>query len=372
MILLNPVVQCGSRTVLLRPHSMEKRKAGDGQPYTRDEFVQWYGVAAGPALWEEVEADDAGVAEHDAEGGGHRDERVDVETGGRGATENAALLVTHGVAGHGAEGLRLRDLAEEVQAGGIGATEHAGLALALPARILLAPEDLLALRVLPQGGHDAARRLLDQIANAPEEEPLDLSIAWEDWRVYIAKHKHSDEIVGPGVVALKAERIPNSSDPNRFGAKRLDFFVYRCDGTAVRLHPGLRKSSDAKIVVLPAKVLQNTLADLTLIPQGDRISSKDGFNRLLKVGPEDKDLTDGSTFPWPRLVANLSRLAPEVMGEGSIRKVVLAHVDAESIVLEFTRSDETLVQLRMVTYETQHGPKVKASVIRQRGDGVVA
>ena len=61
MILLNPVVQCGSRTVLLRPHSMEKRKAGDGQPYTRDEFVQWYGVAAGKAKWGATEADDAGA-----------------------------------------------------------------------------------------------------------------------------------------------------------------------------------------------------------------------------------------------------------------------------------------------------------------------
>ena len=79
-------------------------------------------------------------------------------------------------------------------------------------------------------------------------------------------------IVGSGIVSLKAKRIPHSSDANNFGAKRLDFFVYRIDGTAVRLHPGTKRTNDAAIVVVPAQVLQNTLEKLRLIPQVDRLS----------------------------------------------------------------------------------------------------
>ena len=228
---------------------------------------------------------------------------------------------------------------------------------------LLTVQDLPALRTAPHGGHTDARTLLQKLANEPEAEPIDLTVMWRDWRAYIAKHKQSEEIVGPGIVSLTAERIPNSSDPNRFGAKRLDFFVHRSDGTAVRLHPGSNRKTDAKIVFVPGKVLQNTFEDLALIPQTDRVCVQDAFNRLVVHPMTEDNLTDGFRFPWPRLVANLGKLAPVVMGKGSITNVRLAEVQSEKVTLEFTRSDETMVRLCLQKYEGKYGPKVKPEVL---------
>ena len=46
--------------------------------------------------------------------------------------------------------------------------------------------------------------------------------------------------------------------------------VHRSDGTTVRLHPGCTRADDAALVHVPAKLLQNRLDDLALIPQIDR------------------------------------------------------------------------------------------------------
>ena len=122
--------------------------------------------------------------------------------------------------------------------------------------------------------------------------------------------------------------------------------MHRLDGTAVRLHPGAQRSSDAAIVFVPAKVLQNTLEDVKLIPQTDRVSKQDAFNRLVSLSDRveqplaDNDLTDGSRFPWPRFVASLGRLAPMLMGQGSISKVRLADGQSDKVTLEFIRSNE--------------------------------
>ena len=105
-----------------------------------------------------------------------------------------------------------------------------------------------------------------------------MQLVLQNWQAYIAKHRQSEEIEGPGVVSLKAKRIPHSSDPNNVGDKRLDSFVYRIDGIAVRLHPGAKRTKDAAIAIVPAQVLQNTLKELRLIPQIDRLSFQDAFN----------------------------------------------------------------------------------------------
>ena len=209
---------------------------------------------------------------------------------------------------------------------------------------------------------------MQQWAQAPEQEPIDLTLSWQDWREYIAKHERSEDIVGPGVVSMKAERVPDTPDPNRHGQNRLDFWVRRLDGTAVRLHPGTSRRSDAKIVFVSAKVLQDTLDDVRLIPQIDRVSRHDAFHRLWKVAARvdddwsqslgDTDLTDGSLFPWPRVVANLGRLAPQLMGQGSISKVRLADAQRDKTIVGFTRSNETMVRLRLAKY----GFRVKVEI----------
>ena len=76
----------------------------------------------------------------------------------------------------------------------------------------------------------------------------------------------------------------------------------------------------------------------------------------------DNDLTDGVRFPWPRFVASLGRLAPRVMGEGSIRKVRLADGQSDKVTLEFIRSNETTVRLRLVKHEGKHGTRVRVEI----------
>ena len=297
-------------------HSVERRMCLDGVAYTKDEMYQWYGQAA-DQIWNEKREKDAAH---------------DWGTWLDASSDGDATAAEHGASS---------DAVEVRQS-----------------TVLLTVEDLQALRTSPHGNHKEARELLQKCAKDTEAETIDLTLVWEHWRAYIAKHKQSEEIVGPGVVSLKAERIPNSFDPNRFGAKRVDFFVHRIDGTAVRLHPGTTRANDAKIVVVPAKVVLNTLDELALIPQIDRVSCHDAFNRLVKHPIDDNDLTDGSRFPWPRFVANLGRLAPVVMGEGSISKVRLADIESDKVSLELTRSNATMVRLCLVKYEGKYAPWV--------------
>ena len=326
-------------------HSVERRICFDGVAYTKQEMRAWYGEAA-DKIWNEAQAPKASAAEH----GDSSSAVLNEASTESGAAAHNETSTESGAAIHASAGAR-----EDRDADG-GDSDDLGV---LQSTVLLRVEELPGLRTsrkLSQGLHKPARELLQQWTRAPEQEPIDLTLSWPDWRVYIAKHKRSEDIVGPGVVSVKAQRVPDTPDPNRGGQNRLDFFVHRLDGTAVRLHPGTTRASDAAIAVVPAKVLQTTLDDLALIPQIDRVSCHDAFNRLVKDPLDDTDLTDGSRFPWPRFVANLGRLTPAIMGEGSVSNVRLADVQTDKVVLEFTRSNETMVRLCLVKYEGKSTP----------------
>ena len=71
---------------------------------------------------------------------------------------------------------------------------------------------------------------------------------WFPWRRYIACHEHAYDIIGTGVTLAIAQYIPNTRDPNRGYQKRLDFVIYRTDGTSCRLHPGGKQCNDAKLI----------------------------------------------------------------------------------------------------------------------------
>ena len=70
-----------------------------------------------------------------------------------------------------------------------------------------------------------------------------------DWKLYLATHDQAAILVGPGVIDFSVAAILGTDDPNRRGGsgghQRVDFLVRRCDGTAVRLHPGTRPKNDA-------------------------------------------------------------------------------------------------------------------------------
>ena len=61
-------------------------------------------------------------------------------------------------------------------------------------------------------------------------------------------HEKAYEIIGTRVTHAIAECIPQTRDSNRGYQERLDFVIYRTDGTRCRLHPGKRPSLDAKLI----------------------------------------------------------------------------------------------------------------------------
>ena len=128
---------------------------------------------------------------------------------------------------------------------------------------LLNAEDLPAVRAHSAAVsvlHDEARALLNVLADGEETAAIDLQQRWPTWRQYLASHSKGNDIVGPGVVAITAERIAGTSDPNRFGRKRLDFFVRRMDGSAYRLHPGTKRAQDAKPVYISPVVFHQIVS----------------------------------------------------------------------------------------------------------------
>ena len=48
---------------------------------------------------------------------------------------------------------------------------------------------------------------------------------------YIACHESAADIIGPGVTHAVAEFVEGTRDPNQYGQPRLDFIIYRIDGT---------------------------------------------------------------------------------------------------------------------------------------------
>ena len=221
--------------------------------------------------------------------------------------------------------------------------------------------------------HGEARALLTTLAQGEDAAPIDLQQSWPTWREYLALHKNGQDIVGPGVVKITAERIAGTKDPNRYGRMRLDFFVHRSDGSAYRLHPGQRSKLDAKPVFLPAVVLQSTgeatdtavppkpLATLQAIPQSDRYGKDFAFNMLRQLTCEpEEDLTDGRKFAWPLLFANLGRLFHRVVAREVLR-VRLTEQQRNRVALEVTNSAETL-KLVLQQSENKYGTEVKITV----------
>ena len=130
------------------------------------------------------------------------------------------------------------------------ATEHS---VALP--VLLAAADVDAERALeekikpPRSLHRSARNTLNGMIAAGVDSDIDRNLEnWFDWRRYIACHKYAYDIIGTGVTHARAEYLPQTRDPNRGNQERLDFVIYRTDGSTCPLHPGNTRSNDAKVI----------------------------------------------------------------------------------------------------------------------------
>ena len=102
----------------------------------------------------------------------------------------------------------------------------------------------------PRSLHRLARNTLNDMITAGVNSDIDRNLEqWFPWRTYIACHEKAYEIIGTGVTHAIAEYIPETRDSNRGYQQRLDFVIYRADGTRCRLHPGQKRSQDAKPIV---------------------------------------------------------------------------------------------------------------------------
>ena len=120
----------------------------------------------------------------------------------------------------------------------------------------LMPEDVRAIqraerdRGPPRSLHQLARNALNDIED--RDPPIDVSLDNEfPWREYIAAHNESAKIIGTGIVQARAVFFKDQKDPNRGGASRVDFCFVRSDDTVCRVHPGLKRSGDAKLRFAP-------------------------------------------------------------------------------------------------------------------------
>ena len=116
----------------------------------------------------------------------------------------------------------------------------------------LMPQHLLgiqqeeAARGCPRSLHRLARDALNRISNEATLATVDLD-NWFPWMQYVAGHRQNAAIIGPGITHACAVFLPDTNDPNRGGAPRLDFFFYRTDGTVCRVHPGKGPNQDAAL-----------------------------------------------------------------------------------------------------------------------------
>ena len=124
--------------------------------------------------------------------------------------------------------------------------------LAVTARLM--PEHVIAIqqqeaaREPSRSLHKLARDALNDINNRPTRSTVVLDGIFL-WVEYVAAHKQSASIIGPGITHAHAVFLPGTNDPNRGGAPRLDLCFYRTDGTVCRVHPGMKPKQDAKLSI---------------------------------------------------------------------------------------------------------------------------
>ena len=121
----------------------------------------------------------------------------------------------------------------------------------------LAPEDLPGLRRdVPRTEqahdfHDDIRTFMDILERSASEptiyadlkEGLDLTVKWPNWKKYIARHKHAEILVGPGIVSLTAELIPELTPA------QCALLLCQSNGVSMYLLPGSQPDSDTMLAI---------------------------------------------------------------------------------------------------------------------------
>ena len=122
--------------------------------------------------------------------------------------------------------------------------------------VSLVPEDLPGLRRdVPRTEqahdfHDDIRTVMDILARSASEPTiyadlkrgLDLT-DWPNLKKYIARHKHAEILVGPGIVSLTAELIPEVTPP------ACALLLCQSNGVSMYLLPGSQPDSDTMLAI---------------------------------------------------------------------------------------------------------------------------
>ena len=251
------------------------------------------------------------------------------------------------------------------------ATEHNPPELSLSRVVSLSLHDAATLRAAEAAHrpkrslHNLARDALNAISMLGVHNTASKDLDdWFPWKEYIACHAMARDIIGEGVTHAVAEFIENTRDANRGGQPRLDFVVYRSDGTYCRLHPGSKQSLDARPIFspvmssvdhaterIPAMTQWAALPQIpftydycSTIPKIDQIGKKDAYRLLLQAPVGLLPITEDASFNWWLFVCNLGKNTQEVIGPG-LTAATLEHKRENAIGLLFTRSDGTSVQL---------------------------
>ena len=193
---------------------------------------------------------------------------------------------------------------------------------------------------------------------------------WFPWRSYVACHENAHDIIGSGITLAVAEFIDGTKDANRGGQSRLDFVLYRADGTYCRHHPGSTKRGDAKPIFLSSSAkdpateqistrnelsslpaIPYTYKDAALIPQVDRMGKRDAY-RILQETACGPLMNEGAHFKWWLFICNLGKNTREIIGCGIVA-ATLEHKWEHGVQILLTRSDATEAKLEIV--QQPHG-----------------
>ena len=219
--------------------------------------------------------------------------------------------------------------------------------------------------------HAEARSLLNRLCDAGDADVVDLTTPWPRWGEWLASLDASVQKFHQGVVAFTAEFIQETSDSNRMGRRRLDFFVTLADGSYWRLHPGTTIKSSAKPRHFPAELpgaqggtargaaehagqqwaaldeqVVWTWQRAALVPQGDRWGKQEMWLSLQQSAqegrvpwyPQEVDVTDGAVTKWWLWTCNLGKNTAQVIGAG-IERAFLTRGSLVEYHFRFVRVD---------------------------------
>ena len=221
--------------------------------------------------------------------------------------------------------------------------------------------------------HKEARDALNNLTQSAELGAAEHSLDdYFHWKEYVALHKDYDIIIDTGIIAARAERIEETSDPNRGGQNRTDFVFYRNDNTWCRVHPGTKTKNDAQLRFGTGTTDDGTISNMyqmmpripftietaALIPQTDLFGKSDALAKLQTLEPGMLGVTEHDAFKWWLFFPTLDKQHKAEMFGPGICEVELCQKSATAAVLRISRSDQSVKHLVL----TKLNRKIKTEV----------